>query len=227
MRVRVVSYNVQSFRAGTDPVAAVLTDLDPDLVMLQECGGKPNVARFAVSLGFGVASTHRPFNPVHNAVLFRPQWTLRSEEVRHFAREGKALRRGMIAAQLQQGDESLTAVSTHLGLVPRERSHHAQELTDFLAGVEGPVVVGVDLNESHIDPAAHWLNHRLFDAFVHAEEAEPPGGRTFPAWKPAARIDYVFVNGDIEIHRAWVPNGPVAARASDHLPVVANLEFGE
>ena len=50
-------------------------------------------------------------------------------------------------------------------------------------------------------------------------------GFTYPADKPAKRIDYIFTRrtDGIKTKRAWV----VGTLASDHIPVVADLEIGE
>jgi endonuclease/exonuclease/phosphatase family metal-dependent hydrolase len=116
---------------------------------------------------------------------------------------------------------TLTAVSAHLGLSPHEREAHARELTDWLAGVEGPVILGLDLNESPEAPAARWLGGRVFDAFGHAGRGP---GETFPARVPTARIDYLFVSEEIRPLRAWVSAAPDVVTASDHRPVIAELE---
>ena len=166
-------------------------------------------------------SSHRRFNRVRNAVLFRPPWRRTEIDVRYLSREGRTLRRGLIAAHLWQPGLRLTAVSSHLGLSERERERHGRELTDFLSGIEGPTVVGVDLNEAPTGSAARWIAGRFYDAFAHGGEGS---GETFPANVPTARIDYVFVSDGIRIDRAWVPGG---TPASDHRPVVADVDLPE
>jgi endonuclease/exonuclease/phosphatase family metal-dependent hydrolase len=116
----------------------------------------------------------------------------------------------------------LTAVSAHLGLSSREREGHARELTDWLGGVEGPVVVGLDLNEGPESGAARWLAGRLYDAFAHAGRGS---GETFPARIPTARIDYLFTSEAVRPLRAWVSTTPDVVTASDHRPVIADVEL--
>ena len=106
-------------------------------------------------------------------------------------------------------------------MVPREREQHARELTDLIAGIDGPVVVGADLNEGAESPAARWIGERLYDGFLR------PDGRselTFPARVPTVRIDYLFVSDEIRPVRSWVPAGSAVGLASDHRPVLADLE---
>jgi endonuclease/exonuclease/phosphatase family metal-dependent hydrolase len=222
VQLRAVSYNVQSFRGGVERAAGILAADEPDLVLVQECGPKRALRSLARSLEMDAQSSHRLFSRVRNAVLSRPPWRVFGVEVGAFTREGSTLPRGFLAVRLRRLGMTLTAVSAHLGLSPHEREAHARELTDWLAGVEGPVVLGLDLNESPEAPAARWLAGRVFDAFGHAGRGP---GETFPARVPTARIDYVFVSEDIRPLRSWVSTAPDVVTASDHRPVIAELEL--
>jgi endonuclease/exonuclease/phosphatase family metal-dependent hydrolase len=222
----VAGFNVQSFRAGLTAAAAALreaADDEPvDLVLLQECGPRRVALRFADLLAMETLSTHRPFNRVRNAVLFRGPWQPGSSpSVANLSRQGRMLRRGYIAVPLRAAGVRLTAVSVHLGLGPVERVRHVAELTDALAGIRGPVVVGADLNEGPEGPAARWMADRLFDSFHVAGESP---GDTFPARAPTARIDYLFVSEGVSVLRAWTGG---SGEASDHRPVFADLELPE
>ena len=222
MLIRAASYNVQSFRGGVEAAAGILAADEPDLVLVQECGPRRALRSLARSLEMDAESSHRRFGRVRNAVLSRPPWRVFGVEVGDFTPEGKGLQRGFLAVRLRRLGMTLTAVSAHLGLAPREREAHARELTDWLAGVEGPVVLGVDLNEGPQSPEATWLAARVFDAFGHAGRGP---GDTFPARVPTARIDYLFVSQDVRPLRAWVSTAPDVVTASDHRPVFAELEL--
>jgi endonuclease/exonuclease/phosphatase family metal-dependent hydrolase len=224
MRARLVTYNVRSLRAGAGAVAEAIAELDPDIALLQECGSRPSLFRLAEALGMEAVSTHRPFSRVRNAVLFREPWRATWREVRDLLKHGRTQPRGYLVVHLRGGGMVMTVVSAHLGLVSMERSAHAEEIADFAVAIDGPVAVGVDLNEGPDGPSARWISARLFDAFEQAGEGQ---GDTFPSAAPAARIDFVFVSSGIDVRRAWVPNSPVAARGSDHLPVAVNLELPE
>ena len=169
-------------------------------------------------------SSHRMFNRVRNAVLYSREWRLASVKVQDFPKLGRTYRRGFIAAELRRLGAPLTAVATHLGLAPRERVHHAHLLTDYLAGVKGPLVVGVDVNEGPEGTAARWISERLFDAFATAGDGD---GFTFPAKTPSARIDYIFARDVTQVTASWVSSASNVMTASDHLPVVAEFEVAE
>jgi len=86
------------------------------------------------------------------------------------------------------------------------------------------VVLGGDLNEQAHQPAWRHLAARLADC--HAE-APAGSGHTFPARAPGLRIDAVFAAHDTPIVSCAVPaTGPDVVRASDHVPVVAELRIG-
>lgn len=219
-RIVVGSYNALSFRSGVDAAVEALGDLAPDLLLVQECGPRRRVRRFAAALGLAVASSHRPFNRVRNAVLYPASWRLLQMDVRDLRREGRTLRRGLVAAHLRYAPgERLVAVAAHLGLSARERRLHARELTDLLAAVDGALVLGVDLNEEPEGEAARWVAGRLYDAWPAGGEGS---GVTFPARAPASRIDYLFVGPGVRVDAAWVR--PAAdPPPSDHLPVLAEV----
>lgn len=223
MRLRVVGYNTRSFRVGMDGAADALEG-KPDLVLLQECGSRRAVRRFARRLGMESVSSHRAFSRVRNAVLFDPAWHPVRVTVRTLGREGRVPARGFLAVGLRRGPFRVTAVSTHLGLFPRERERHARELTDWLMATRGHVVLGADLNEGPEGPAARWLAGRLYDAFALRGDG---AGATFPADAPTARIDYLFVSEGVGVLGSRVPATDAAARGSDHRPVVAEIQLAE
>jgi endonuclease/exonuclease/phosphatase family metal-dependent hydrolase len=220
MRLRVATFNAQSFRFGVDVAADVLAPVKLDMLLVQECGPRRSLARLARILGLEMVSSHRTYHRVRNGVLFGPSWRVSGVDVHDLARDAHTMPRGFIAAHLRSAGGRVTAVSAHLGLSGREREVHARELTDALAGVDWPLVLGVDLNEGPEGPAARWIASRLFDAF--GEVGEGPG-ESFPADAPTARIDFVFVGGGGRAMSAWVPSSP----ASDHRAVVADVEIDE
>jgi endonuclease/exonuclease/phosphatase family metal-dependent hydrolase len=167
-------------------------------------------------------SSHRLFTRVQNAVLFRAPWRVSNVDVQDLPPQGHTHPRGFVVARLRAHGTRLTAVAAHLGLVPIERFHHARLVADHLAGVDGALILGADVNEGPEGPTARWLSERMFDAAV---QSGGDGGPTFPAWAPTARIDYVFVNQLAPIVRAWVPSGQATREASDHRPVLAEVEL--
>jgi len=220
--VRVVSYNVRAFRDGRDRVAAVVRELSPDVLLLQETGARWQLRRFAASLGMGVARD--PWTPfrrrVKNAVLVAGPSRLGAARLVRFSRATRRYPRGALMAQVHTNVGLFWAISVHLGLDGDERARQVEELGRLVGTLDDrAVVVGGDLNVTPDRPSADRLAATLRDVWREAGIGE---GATFPAAGPAARIDYVFVRGPVQIRRVSV-GGPGAETASDHLPVSADL----
>lgn len=222
-----MAYNVRGFRDGADRVRAVVEAEGPDVLLLNETGGRRALARFARSLGMDVAAD--PWSPLHrrvkDAVLVRPPWRVVSHRLHRFPRSARFYPRGALIAQLGRTGERIWAASVHLGLHPGERRRHAEELVGIARSLRGPVVFGGDLNETPEGRAARHLAERFWDAWVAARDEEAAAGLTFPAREPSARIDYVFVSDAVRVERAAVPDGERVRVASDHRPVVADLRL--
>ena len=114
-------------------------------------------------------------------------------------------------------------MSTHFGLGGAERAAQARSLVDLAASPDpGAVIVGGDLNATPDTRAVRRISAALRDAWTDAGDGPGP---TFPAVAPAARIDYLFVGGQVRVMQARVATGD-ASSASDHLPVAADLRLG-
>ena len=226
MRLRVLVYNVHGFRAGARRVADVVARLDPDVLLLNETGGRWRLRRFARRLGARAAGD--PWSPlrrrVKDAVLVRPPWRVVEHRLVRFEPADRWLPRGAIVAEIARDGVGMTVVATHLGLRPGERIAHARELVRLVQGRDVPVLLGGDLNERPDGRAVATLTRHLHDAW--ALGGGDGDGETFPAVDPTARIDYLFVSEDLRVERALVPSAlPEARSASDHLPLMAELHL--
>lgn len=222
MRVRVLVYNVRGFRDGQDRVAGVVRRFDPDLVLLNESGGRVRRRRFARAVGMRAAAD--PWSPlrwrVKNAVLVRPPWRILARRLHRFGGSARFYPRGALIAHVGRSGFRVWVVAFHLGLHPVERLKHARKLVDVLRGLGGPVVLGGDLNETPSGLAVTFLAERFWDAWLLGGDVV---GETFPAEEPTARIDYLFVSEGVRVERAIVPPIPEVRTASDHRPIVAEL----
>jgi endonuclease/exonuclease/phosphatase family metal-dependent hydrolase len=228
--LRLLAYNVHGFRAGVGRVANAVSQLRPDVVLLNEARGRGRLRRFARAMEMELAGHGLGwFGGVMNAVLLRPPLRSVGTETVRFSRTGRLPPRGAVVTHLRRAGFHVTAVAVHLGLSDAERMQHARELTDVVAGMAPPILVGGDLNEGPDGKARAWIADRLWDAHTAAS----PGvsiagtGETFPAREPRARIDYVFVSEGVEVERCWVGTSSEAELASDHLPLFADVVVGE
>jgi endonuclease/exonuclease/phosphatase family metal-dependent hydrolase len=223
VRLRVLVYNVHGFRGGVGRVVQLTMRLDPDVLLLNETGGRLRLRRFARRMGL-VAATD-PWSPlrrrVKDAVLVRPPWRIVEHRLVRFAPADRWSPRGAIVAGIGRNDLRMVVVATHLGLRPAERIAHARELVGLVADRHGPAIVGGDLNERPDGRAVAIVTRQLSDAWALGGG---DGGETFPAADPTARIDYLFVSAELRVERAMVPSVlPEARAASDHLPLVVEL----
>jgi endonuclease/exonuclease/phosphatase family metal-dependent hydrolase len=88
---------------------------------------------------------------------------------------------------------------------------------------EGPVALVGDFN---LVPRSR-VYHRLTKVLKDAQRA-PGMGRTkptFPSGFPVLRIDHVFTRGAIEVKHVDVIRNRITRVASDHLPLVVDLEI--
>ncbi|MDB5509639.1 MAG: Endonuclease/exonuclease/phosphatase [Hyphomicrobiales bacterium] len=135
--------------------------------------------------------------------------------------------RGALWAEIDAGGIALQVVNTHLSLVARER----RTQTDALFGAEwmgradcaNPVALVGDFNLVPRSRVYRRLSARMNDA-----QRAPGLGRpkpTFPAGFPVLRIDHVFTRGHVTVRGVTVIRNEVTRVASDHLPLVVELEL--
>ena len=222
MRLRVIVYNVRGFKDGLGRLVRLVGHFEADVLLLNETGGRWRLRRFAKALGMDIAAD--PWSPfrrrVKDAVLVRRPWSIVEHHQHRFEGGPWLYPRGALITTLERGEARLCAISTHLGLHPRERLAHVRGLVALVYHVGAPIVAGGDLNEKPDGRAVGFLSERFRDAWLLGGDAD---GETFPADEPTARIDFLFVSDSIVVERALVPPGPDAREASDHRPVVAEL----
>ena len=65
------------------------------------------------------------------------------------------------------------------------------------------------------------MHYHFSDAWIESRNTDE--GFSYPTDKPAKRIDYIFFRSTdrVRTRRAWI----VDTEASDHVPVVADLEI--
>jgi endonuclease/exonuclease/phosphatase family metal-dependent hydrolase len=237
--VRLLTYNVHSCigvdgKLSPERIARVIARHDPDIVALQEL----DVGRARTG---GVDQAELIAKHLEMLLHFHP--TLSVEEERYgdavlsrlpmrVVRAGELPRRppleprGALWVEIGDGDgAAFQVINTHLSLHPAER----QLQVDALLGPEwlgaalprGGAVLCGDFNALSWFPTCRQITRRLRD--VQVREGHRPrntwGGRV-PLW----RIDHVFVDPVIEVRHVEVPDDALARVASDHLPLVVDLQ---
>jgi len=227
----VASYNIHSC-VGRDRVmaperiAAVIRELDADVVALQEVeaqhrfGALDQWVFLAETLGYfctpGISLRTQRRN-YGNALLSRlPAKRVRLHDLSIDRREP----RGAIDIDLHlDGSRPLRIISTHLGLRGAERRLQIATLVALLEPeIDGGTTILLgDLNEWR--PAS--ANLRFLRPRFHPSPAPP----TFPAHRPLFALDRIFAAGAARIRDIACHRSELARVASDHLPVRAILQW--
>ncbi len=230
MQIRVASYNIRK-AIGTDRrraplrILEVLSEMDADVVALQEADRRFG-ARLS-ALPIAMIEHHSPYTVVDlaarsgsigwhgNALLVR-----RNMAVTHADRLTLPTLepRGAVLADLDIGGASLRVVGMHLDLSGLHRRRQAHAITAALAHRDPcPTIVMGDTNE--------WRPHAgcLVD-FAHKFRIAPTGA-SYHSRRPVGRLDRIMVDHDTRIVECGVHHSVLAVKASDHLPVWADVEI--
>ncbi|NUT37034.1 MAG: endonuclease [Hamadaea sp.] len=222
VRLRVVAYNIHSSRDDPTALAAVVRGLEPDVLIVQEgprrLRWRSKGAALAHSFGMVVAAGGMP--ALGNVIMTTLRVRVREAwETRFPLKPGRHMR-GVAFARCEVGGVSFTAVGAHLSTDDEERPSQAEGLRQALGALDGPVILGADLND--VPGSRSW-------ELVHQELADV-GERsgcgevfTFPCRAANRRIDTIAVSSHVEVESYQVETGPLTVRASDHFPLVAEL----
>jgi endonuclease/exonuclease/phosphatase family metal-dependent hydrolase len=211
-------------------IADVINKEKPDLVGLQEVDRGvqrtqqiDEIAKLSKLTRMDYAfAFNLPYQGGQYGVAILSRFPIRATEHRLYKNLREAERRGFIRAEIKIDGRLVHFATTHLDYQHDDgRLFEAQQMLAALSEVKEPLIVVGDFNDN---PAGdtYRLMLSLFDDAWAVRAADE--GFSYPADKPAKRIDYIFTrrSDGVKTKRAWV----VQTLASDHIPVVADLELG-
>ena len=212
-------------------IAEVINEQHPDLVGLQEVDRGvertqriDEIAELAKLRHMDYAfAFNLPYQGGQYGVAILSRFRITATEHRHYKNLREAERRGFIRAEVVAHGQKLDFVTTHLDYQYEDgRVFETEQLLAALKDVGGPLIVVGDFNDVPSGGACKLMRQAFDDAWAAAEPNET--GFSYPADRPAKRIDYIFTRQSdrITTKRAWI----VSRLASDHVPVVADLEIG-
>ena len=240
MKLTLMTYNIQHGhihlsdpgRIALGEMAQVIRESGADIVGLNEVRGRgphpeytAQVEEMAAYLGFhcwfGRSICVGGPNPYGNAVLSR--WPICEAKVFHIpdpceAERGRRFEhRSILRAVVEIPDGGHFAVfSSHFGLTPPE-ARNAVTLASALTAAETlPFVLMGDFNVTPDDPVLAPLYERLITTNALLE-----GKFSHPSHDPRDRIDFIYASPGIAVRSADI----IASTASDHRPVVAQIDF--
>jgi endonuclease/exonuclease/phosphatase family metal-dependent hydrolase len=220
--LRVVTYNVRSLRDDRDALVRVICGLSADVVCMQEA---PRRLRWrarcaALARDTGLLYVGGGGTAGGSMMLVSLRVDVRSTLEYRFSRTPGLHERGAVAAVVELGGAAAVVASVHLGLDSTERLRHRSELVALVDRFGGHVtVLAGDINERPDMPA--W--RAIADDFTDAGAADDTP--TFSTRNPRSRIDGVFVRGPARVASYGVVDGADVQAASDHRPVVVDVEI--
>ena len=244
MRIRILTYNVHKCIGGIDRryrparVAESIGHYNPDFVLLQEVdegASRSQRHRQVDLLGDLLGYRHRSYFPnvrlrggggYGNAILSRfPLTDTRNIDLTlPFTKQRSVLHARFRVRRPGPGHfRTVHVFNLHLGLSQILRRI---QIRKFLASdpfsrfdPRTPVIVAGDFNDTWGTLGPRFLAPAGFRGL-------PNPLRTFPAYAPIWPLDGIYLRGDI--HFAEIQRGGIAAarRASDHLPLIADLRLG-
>ncbi len=229
MRLRLATYNIHKFvgadsRRDVARIADVIAAIDADILAIQEFMpqrkglGAGDAESFAERIGYHVVT--QPIRRVtgnYQANLLLTRLPVRRShllDLRHRRNEP----RGAICADIEADGHPLHVVATHLGLRPRARRLQLMRILEQCGGHEGmPFALLGDFNAFIPWGPADRILRREFRG--HAQPL------SFPAGRPMLALDRILVRPQHALARIAAFGADPAPFASDHLPVVADLEW--
>ena len=234
--LRIATYNIHRCRGldgrtRPDRIAAVLHDIDADVIALQEVvGAGPHGGGHAEELGamLGMGWVMAPARLLRghqfgNAVLSRfPIAQHLEHDLSWKSCEARRMQRVDIAAA---DITTLHLYNVHLGTAILERRHQAQRLASIVCDrrVTGPKIILGDFNEWMRGLATSLLSEKLNSVELRNFLKRK---RTYPGLFPILHLDHIYYAGKIEVVGIELPRTRLSLVASDHLPLVADVRIG-
>ena len=226
--MRVVTWNVHACvgRDGRfDPlrVASILRGLSPDIVALQEVDSRRRRTHgldvfvfFREHFG-GHAAEARTIATADGDYghMVMSRWPLGYPRVHNISMTGREAR-AIIDVEAHSPFGPIRVFGAHFGLKRRERRKQTAALRAVVAReYDGAAIVFGDFNELRRRSATHRALAPTFHAC--------PIFATFPSRRPLFALDRIWCRPPLRVGRGHVLRG--AGAASDHLPLIADLDW--
>jgi endonuclease/exonuclease/phosphatase family metal-dependent hydrolase len=228
--LRVATYNIHSCvgaggRYDPQRVISVVREMDADIVALQEIGGYAieggeQVDFFARHLQLAVTAgpnLRRRQTQFGNALFVKGRiLETRLIDLTVLPFEP----RGAIDATVET-DNGTTArvIATHLGLLRRERRLQIGRIGELLQERSHPLTI--ILGDFNVFGRERSILHRI------GAPSPLPKLYSFPSWRPLMSLDRLWVIPNDRMSSLRVHRTPLSRGASDHLPLLAEIDPGE
>jgi len=216
--LRVATYNIRHAegldgKVSAEAIAEQLRLLHADVIALQEVdrykwrsGFRDQAAYLARETGM-----HYVFAPSIRSGISAYGIALLSryplEAPRRYKLSGGRESRSLLTAELHLGGRTITVATTHLGVAAADRHLQMPQLRQGLADIQEPLLLMGDFNSESPEIARPGLLRLKF--------SEPT-----PTVLKGGEIDHIFISSELAYE---TPAAVAPSKASDHVPVVAEL----
>jgi endonuclease/exonuclease/phosphatase family metal-dependent hydrolase len=228
-RLVVASYNIHGCvgvdgRLDPERTAETIRSIDAEVIGLQEVGGHAAGRRLLDQLEY--LACYLQLTPVAGPTLVRDTGAYGNALLTRLPvidcrridlSVGRGEPRGAIDVDLDVRGKRLRVIATHFGLGWRERRKQRSLVGKIIEEDGGPLVVLGDLNQ--------WWPPGYCRRSSWPGFAPVPCPRTYPSRFPLLSLDRILVRPAEALGALAAVRTPLAARASDHLPVRAVLDI--
>jgi endonuclease/exonuclease/phosphatase family metal-dependent hydrolase len=236
-RFRIATYNIHKARGmdgrvRIERILHVLREVDADIVALQEVVNHDNrspeehqACYLAEQFGYHytVGETRRHREAAYGNVTLS-RWKFERSHHIDLSVAGREPR-GALRTDIRLGDEILHIFNVHLGTAAHERKAQAQLIDQHLLkaiDVSGHRIIMGDFNDWN-----HGLVTKTLSREFHLTDlaAHLPRTRAYPALLPFLHLDHIYLDHHLKIEKARFHRNRMSLLASDHLPLVADVEI--
>lgn len=241
--LRILTYNVHSCRCmdgklSPHRIARVIAQYQPDIVALQELDAGQSRTQY-IDQAHAIAQhleMEFHFHPaIHveeerygNAILTHlPLKLIKAGNLPLITNKPLFEPRGAIWVSVAVNGVDVQIINTHFGFRPMEHLTQVSALLgrDWLgsANLQQPIILCGDFNFFPNSPAYKCIVEHMHDMQLKLDGHRPLN--TFSGRFPSARIDHIFANAMVEVLNIRVPRTHLTRSASDHLPLIADLQL--
>ena len=243
--LKVLSYNIHRAigvdrRFRPERIIEILSHHDADVVLLQEVDeGAPRSRELDLARELAAAAGYPHFAVGHNVSLRKGRYGNATLSRHPILRERNIdlsvpeswIRRGCqhTTVLVGEGQARLEVFNLHLGLSARERRKQVGLLArcSELSGLDDltPTIVGGDFNDWRSLLWPLFTNGLGFQSATDSRKGRRRALATYPAFSPQGALDRIYFRGPLRltgVHRCRLH---IARMASDHLPVMAELDL--
>ncbi len=241
MKFRLITYNIHKCIGGLDRrynpqrIHDTISHYNPDVVLLQEVDAhvkRSKHDRQVDVLGDMLGFRHRTYFPnvrvrgggeYGNAILSRFPFTeTQNIDLSVPLKKRRSVLHARYRVRLNGHTRTVHVYNLHLGLSGIERKVQLRKFLDShpfsRLHHNTPIIVAGDFNDLWGSLGKQLLLPAGFRGM-------PRQLHTFPAYAPLRPLDSIYVRGRVKICEVHRPRLAKAKQASDHLPLIANLEI--